>query len=114
VEIGIPNGRFQVIRVYPNEAQPDGSFILRIEDTQAHITFITSLSTEDGLKLRDGLTTAGDAEHAERVAGEGPGLKVILPSGPETRVHGGGSDRRAPREDEPAAVPAAPAEAPAE
>jgi hypothetical protein len=111
VEIGIPRGRFTVVRVYPgmSEQYPDGAFIIRIADQDAGVTVITTLSTDDGLKLASGLHTMNDPEPQQAAP------VIELPSEAETRVHGGGNDRRVPITEpaEPAEpTPAAPEETP--
>jgi hypothetical protein len=105
VEIGIPRGRFTVMRVYPgmSEQYPDGAFIIRIADQDAGVTVITTLSTEDGLKLAGGLHTQNDPEPSA------PVLAVATEA--ETRVLAGGADRRVPIE-EPADPPPLSADGP--
>jgi hypothetical protein len=99
VEIGIPRGRFQVIRVHPNPDQPDGAFIIRIQDNESGITVVTTLLTDDGLKLAAGFSTDNDPQQA--------GSVIHMPDAKEIRVHAGGNGGDAELEE-----PAAPAPAP--
>jgi hypothetical protein len=107
VEIGIPRGRFQVIRVHPNPEQPDGAFIIRIQDNESGITIVTTLLHDDGVRLASGFTNVNDPP------AEGPASVLHLPDAKEVRVHGGG-DGAAAELDEAAATPPEPAPAPPE
>lgn len=110
MEIGTSKGQFQVIRLYPTDEAPDGGFVLRVSDDESGITFVASMSTENGLRLASGFNTDGDADYLESIGRKRPTPVVVMPSSAEARIHGGGEDRRVPI-DEPGHE--APAEAPA-